>query len=258
MAGFHAWFSLGTAAGALGAAVALDGGWSFRPTFAVMGVVLVAASVLFWRSPLPPHPSSAQQPGERVSSGSVLRVPLVLLATAIVFLCFFGDGILETFLSTFVRTGSTALVAGLGLAAFHTASWLGRLLSARVICRHGERRVLIGAAVLAAAAIVATLATRDGWSVVLVPAVVGFALSPIVPIGFSLAGRAAPGAVGRAVGFVTAVGYTAFLISPLLAGALAGRTSLGSGIGLAPGTVLLVAGLALRLPSAAAPGRLRP
>lgn len=248
MTSFHSWFSAGAAAASLGTALALNAGQSFRPAFTTMGVVLAMASMLFWRSALPTHSAAISSSGTSERVGSVARVPMVLLATAIVFFCFFGDGVLETFLSTFVRTGSSALIAGLSLACFHAASWIGRVISHRIIRSQGERRVLVAAGLIAAVAISGSIAVRESWAVVLVLAVVGFAIAPIVPIGFSLAGRAAPYATGRAIGFATAVGYTAFIVSPLVAGILAEHTSLGWGIGLAAITVLLVAVLGTRVP----------
>lgn len=247
MTGFHAWFSAGAAAGALSAALALHAGTTFRPIFAVMGIILILGAALHGRARLPARQVDTMRPSVP-TGGSVTRIPLVLLATGIVFLCFFGDGILETFLATFVRTSSTALVAGLSISAFHSASWAGRMLSDRLVRIWGERFILIGAGAVAGTAIGATVAARDGFTVVIVLMLVGFAISPIVPIGFSLAGRAAPHAIGQAVGFVTTIGYTGFILSPALAGVLAEQTSLGLGIALAGVTFLLVAVLATRIP----------
>ena len=248
MTGFHSWFSLGAALGALGVALVLDAGSSFRPGFAAAGGVLVGLGVVMLRAALPDHRLPNPEPDSSGRSRSVARVPLVLLATAVVFTCFFGDGILETFLSTFVRSSTTVLLAGLSITVFHAGSWVGRVLSARIVRRYGDRRVLVGSGLLAAAAILASIAARDSWGVTVALALVGFAISPIVPLGFSLAGRAAPGQTARAVGFVTAVGYTAFLLSPLAAGALADLTSLTWGIGIAAATTALVALFATRLP----------
>lgn len=249
MTAFHSWFSLGAAVGALAIALSLSVGTDFRPGFVGIGCALLVLGLLTARAALPSHHLPAHSEAGKSGKGrSVARIPGVLLATAIVFTCFFGDGILETFLSTYVRVDSTALIAGLSIATFHGASWIGRMVATPTVRRFGDRSVLIGSGLLAAVAILAAIAVHGSWTVTIIFAVVGLAISPIVPLGFSLAGRSAPHQTARAVGFVTAVGYSAFLLSPLAAGALADLTSLGWGIAICALTTGAVALLAMRLP----------
>jgi len=82
--------------------------------------------------------------------------------------------------------------------------------------------------------------------------VVGFSLAPVVPVAFSLAGRAAPGHGARAVALVTTVGYSAFIIGPFIVGGLGTLTSLRAALLLLIGTSLGIALLARRI---AAPAR---
>ncbi|MDQ4504043.1 MFS transporter [Sinomonas sp. ASV322] len=243
MTGFHSWFSLGAAAGAGSCAVGLAVGIGFRPTFLALGLMLAATALVVAFGRLPqaarPSPAPAGEPRARFLG------PLVLLATAIVFFCFFGDGILETFLSTYLRIdGHDVVLAGGVLAAFHAASWGGRIVFQRTLSRVKERTVLVIVGTVASAATAAGLYAPAGWAALGCFAVVGFALSPIVPLGMSIAGRAAPaGHSGRAVGFVTSVGYTAFILSPLTAGAIADRWGLHTAISLAAVTMGAVAAL---------------
>lgn len=248
MSHFHANFSAGAAVGAFATAWMLHADLTFRPIFAAMGATLIGATIIFCMAKLPPHLSIAVLNDGNRSDERMAHSRTVVLAAAIVFCCFFGDGILETFLSTYVRTGSSALVAGLAVAGFHAASWVGRLVSGRLIHQYGERRVLMASAAVASVAIVGAIIVREPWVVVMVLAVVGFALAPIVPIGFALAGRAAPHSTGKAIGFTTAIGYIAFIASPVAAGALADTASLSWGIGLSALSVVFVALLAARLP----------
>ncbi|MEA5457052.1 MFS transporter [Sinomonas sp. JGH33] len=243
MTGFHSWFSLGAAAGAASCAVGLAAGIGFRPAFLALGLMLAATAlaVAFGRLPQAARTSPDSGEAERAS----ILAPLVLLATAVVFLCFFGDGILETFLSTYLRVdGHDAVLAGGVLAAFHAASWGGRMAFQRALARVKERTILVIAGAVASAATAAGLSAPAGWAAVACFAVVGFALSPIVPLGMSVAGRAAPpGLSGRAVGFVTSVGYTAFVLSPFTAGAVADRWGLHAAVALAAVTMAAVAAL---------------
>ncbi|HIW30539.1 MAG TPA: MFS transporter [Candidatus Luteococcus avicola] len=258
MNGFHSWFSLAASVGALLSAVGLAFGSGYHPAFILLGAAMALGGL--WAVPrsLPPTgsphveaPAPHEQPGHR-------RMPSgVLLAAAIVTLCFFGDGILETFLALLVRHNETALLwlSGITLGLFHLASWLGRRLSQRAITAWGERRVLVASALLASLAMTASLWLTHGWLATLGFALVGFAMSPIVPIGFSLAGRLAPaGREGAAIGLVNALGYGAFIASPAAAGFVANHSTITTGVGLAIITMLGIAAVALALPAERNPG----
>jgi MFS family permease len=51
-------------------------------------------------------------------------------------------------------------------------------------------------------------------------------LSPVAPIAYSLAARSAPGRVGQAASAVTVFGYSAFLLVPVVVGAVAEASSI--------------------------------
>lgn len=264
MNGFHSWFSLAASVGALLSAVGLAFGSGYHPAFILLGAAMALGGLWAVRRSLPPStalpptgashveaPAPHKQPGRR-------RMPSgVLLAAAIVTLCFFGDGILETFLALLVRHNETAplWLSGITLGLFHLASWLGRRLSQRAITAWGKRRVLVAAALLASLAMTASLWLTHGWLATLGFALVGFALSPIVPIGFSLAGRLAPaGREGAAIGLVNALGYGAFIASPAAAGFVANYSTITIGVGLAAITMVGIAAVALALPAERNPG----
>jgi len=122
----HAGFSGGAASGAAASAVALAGGLGYRAVLALAGTLLLALATLATRLPLPPVTTgpadltmseAADDGPERPTP--LWRVPGVLLALAIVGVCFFGDGALEGYTSIYLR-----------------AAWGGR--AAR---RPGHRRV---------------------------------------------------------------------------------------------------------------------
>ena len=76
-----------------------------------------------------------------------------LFAIALISVTFFGDGALESFLSTYLQTtmAGGVLVSGFGIASYHFASLLGRLAATGALRRFGERRVVVAAGLLAAA-----------------------------------------------------------------------------------------------------------
>lgn len=256
MAGFHSWFSLAAALGALLSAAGLAAGFGFRAAFWLLGTVMVVGGLWAVRQSLPPtapvdapaDPDAAPLPQPDNHRGLPLGV---VLAALVVFLCFFGDGILETFLALLVRHDQAAplWLSGITLGLFHLASWLGRRLSQAVVSTLGERRVLVASALLASAAMAASLWLSHGWLSTVSFALVGFALSPIVPLGFSLTGRLAPaGREGAAIGLVNALGYGAFVASPAVAGVVAQHWGIATGVGIAVVTMLGIVLVALALP----------
>jgi predicted MFS family arabinose efflux permease len=178
---------------------------------------------------------------------ALVRVPAILLALAIVTLCFFGDGAIEGYAALFLRDvlAAGSLATGAAFAAYHAASLAGRLLSSRVT---DERRLVAAAGLLAAAGMSVVVAAGSAVLAAAGLLVVGFALAPIVPTALSLAARSAPGRSATAVSLVTTVGYSAFVAGPPLVGALAGLTSLRAALAPVVASAAAIAALALRGP----------
>ena len=152
----------------------------------------------------------------------------MLFAIALISVTFFGDGALESFLSTYLQTtmAGGVLVSGFGIGSYHFASLLGRLAATAALRRLGERRVVVAAGLLAAAGLLTAVTATAAAGAIGGLLLVGFAIAPVVPTTLSLAGRSAPGRSGQAVATTTAAGYGAFIVSPLTIGLLAQATSL--------------------------------
>jgi MFS family permease len=176
----------------------------------------------------------------------------VLFAIALIGVTFFGDGALESFLSTYLQTtlAGGVLVSGFGIGSYHFASLLGRLAATGALRRFGERRVVLAAGLLAAAGLLTAVSAANAAGAVGGLLLVGFAIAPVVPTTLSLAGRSASGRSGQAVATTTAAGYGAFIVSPLTIGLLAQATSLRFALALLVVTSLAIAGLATRWPTA--------
>jgi MFS family permease len=199
--------------------------------------------------------SQVSEDGGRPAGGRVWRIPAVLFAIALISVTFFGDGALESFLSTYLQRtlAGGVLLSGFGIGSYHLASLLGRLTATATLRRFGERRVVQAAGLLAAAGLLIAVTAPNALGAIGGLLLVGFAVAPVVPTTLSLAGRSAPGRSGQAVATTTAAGYGAFIVSPLGIGLLAQATSLRVALALLILTSLGIAGLATRWPS---PGRL--
>jgi MFS family permease len=253
MTGLHAGFSLGATLGALSSALLLWSGTDWRTVYLALAVVLALTALAATIAPLPPHsdpPVHQATPAPPVHQGPVWRIPGVAFAVAVTVVTFFGDGALESFLAVYLRRAldSGVLLSGVGIGGYHLAMLAGRLLMARLLPRWGERRVVVGAGLLACAGISIAVAGGSVGGAIAGLLLVGFAIAPVVPSALSLAGRSAPRRAASAVATATAAGYGAFVVSPVLIGALADATSLRTGLAVLIATTLAIAALGRRWP----------
>ena len=261
MTGLHAWFSGGALAGAIGSAAALRAGVSYRGVYLGLAVVMAAGLVTALLAAIPAPPGGSEggsedrSPGRgrRARSALVWRIPAVLFAIALISVTFFGDGALESFLSSYLQRtlAGGVLLSGIGIGSYHFASLLGRLTATAALRRFGERRVVTAAGLLAATGLLTAVMAPDAAGAIGGLLLVGFAIAPVVPTTLSLAGRSAPGRSGQAVATTTAAGYGSFILSPLTIGLIAQATSLRLALGLLVLTSLAIAGLATRWPGSA-------
>lgn len=253
---FNAGFSGGAALGAMGSAVALTSGVSFRiiyATSALLFLLLAGAALLF---PLPSNTVAAKEtvPGDaekhKSSIITLLVVPVVLTATLIVGLSFFTDGALEGYISIYLRNllGSGALLGGVGIAAFYLIGMFGRISSTVFLRRYGERAVVTISGLLSAFGMLIALSTTSTLLVVGGLLLVGLGQAPLVPTAFSLVAQVEARQSARAVAAVTACGYSVFLVSPPLVGILATLFSLRIALLLTIVTSIGIVLIAQRLP----------
>jgi MFS family permease len=186
---------------------------------------------------------------DEAARGSLLRASGVLVAIALITICFFGDGALEGYFALYMREllGAGALLSGVGLAAFHAASLAGRLLSARALHRLGERNLITLAGAAAASGMLLVVLAQSAPLAAVGLLIVGASLAPVVPTALSVAGRSSPTRAGAAVSLVTTVGYGAFVLGPPLIGALADATSLRTAMVPVVASTALLAVIARRL-----------
>jgi MFS family permease len=252
LSGLHAGFSLGGLAGALiGGAVA--------PVLGVPAhLALVAAAGLFasaWALPALLGARRTTVPEARRPEGSVRRPTAVLVVLGAIAGCTaFGEGALTDWGALLLREhlGATAAVAAAGYAGFSLAMACGRLAGGPLLQVMGERRLLVGGALVAAVGAVAAVTTSS----------LGVALAGFVLVGLGLA-NVFPLAVGRAgllggargIALATTVGYTGLLGGPPAIGLLAEAAGLPVAVGsvavmavVAAVLVLTVSGERVRLP----------
>ncbi len=231
----HAAFSGFAALSALLAGLILSSGASFRLLYGLAALVCVLYVVTILLGGGMPR----EVPKEIAAKGinrprSLFREPVLLLLGGIVALAAISESSLEIWSAVYLREvlNLSALVGASGVAGYHLAMFLGRLLMARLTL-HFSRRTLLTASGLATLAGM-TLALSTTHSVLVLAGffVVGLALAGVAPMGFSLAGDLSKGRAGETSSVMTLISYGGFLVAPgfigMLANALGLRVALGT------------------------------
>jgi hypothetical protein len=254
LSGLHAGFSLGGLGGAL-----LGGAAS-----SVLGVgahlALVAAAGLFvscWALPaLLGARGGTASPDVRRPAGEGNRRPTAVLVVlgAIAGCTAFGEGALTDWGALLLREhlDAPATVAAAGYAGFSLAMAGGRLAGGRLLQAIGERRLLVGGAVLAAAGAVAAVTTASLAVALGGFVLVGLGLANVFPLAIARAGLLGG---ARGIALSTTVGYTGLLGGPPVIGLLAESAGLPVAVGsiavlalAAAVLVLTVSGERVRMP----------
>ncbi|MGY1856891.1 MFS transporter [Modestobacter sp. SYSU DS0290] len=241
LSGLHAAFSGGGLVGALvgGLASAVTG---VAPHLAAVAVVGLGA--MAWAGPVlvrgdVGRPSAgrsvpvADEARGRRPTGVLVLLGAVAGATA------YGEGALSDWGALHLReqVAAAPALAAAGYAGFSSAMAAGRLAGGRLVLALGERRLLVGGSLLAAAGALVAVTTTSLPVALASFVVVGLGLANVFPLAIARAG-ALGGPSGVALS--TTVGYTGLLGGPPLIGFLADHAGLPAALG----TVALVAVLA--------------
>jgi predicted MFS family arabinose efflux permease len=242
---FHAGFSVGTVAGALGGAamVALD-----VPVGAhLLGVAVVTALVVPWavRGFLPTRAAERHPDGGVRNPLAAWTEPRTLLIGVFVLCMAFTEGTGNDWLAVAVIDGYQAapVVGPLTFAVFLAAMTTGRWFGPQIIDRYGRVRVLRTSAVVALAGLLLVV-----FGAVLPLAIVGSVLWGLgaalgFPVGMSAAADDPVRAAGR-VSVVASIGYTAFLAGPPLIGLLGEQVGVLRALTVTAGLLALAAAIA--------------
>src|SRR4051812_10706641 len=265
LSGLHAAFSGGGLLGALlgGLASGVLGVGMHLGVVTVLGL-----AVAVWAGPTlvgaDLDPAAARQLPERpeVQPAGPRPTAVLVVLGAVAGATAYGEGALSDWGALHLReqlAASPALAAA-GYAGFSSAMAAGRLAGGRLVAALGERRLLVGGALLAAAGALAAVTTASLPVALLGFVLVGLGLANVFPLAIARAG-ALGGPSGVALS--TTGGYTGLLGGPPVNGVLAEHGGLPTALGsvallavLAAVLVLGVEGPALRRPTV--PGWVQP
>jgi fucose permease len=219
MTSFHAFFSIGMMVGAGAASLFTNLQIDLLQHFSI--ILFFALAMIVWMSRYLildiPDPKTPE-------TGPLFRLPGKTLAWVgvIAFCCMIGEGALSDWSVNYMENVamSSKTIAPIGLSAFATAMTLGRIFGDRVRMALGDQKMIITGGLLSVAGMLVALAIPVPVSVIGGFFVVGFGLSTIVPITYSIAGSSPGIPSGVGIAMVTTVGYAGFMVGPPLIGFL--------------------------------------
>ena len=238
MSCFHAFYSVGSLAGAVAGVALLVAGMpalGMALAIAACAALVVAASAPRWRRDHAP------------AAGRSFALPrgVVVVIGAVCFVSFLAEGSMLDWSAVFLHEvrGVDAERAGWGFVAFNVAMTAARLAGDRTVAWLGAGRAVLAGGLLGCIGLLsATL--LPGFPAALAGfALLGVGCANIVPVMFSLAGRQTRMPVGLAIPAVTTLGYAGVLLGPALIGFVAQGLSLTVALVLV-GVVLALAAVA--------------
>lgn len=165
--------------------------------------------------------------------------------------CMVLEGGVMGWASVYLNQGLKASegISGIGLAVFSGAMAVGRILSDRLVGRHGAAALVRSGAALCALALALAAALKQLPVALLAFAATGFGLASAAPAVFSAAGRRS----GDAVALVAGIGALGGLLGPLALGRIASALSLDWVLAALAAVGLVIARLAGALAEPATP-----
>lgn len=231
MPSFHAAFSLGGMAGAAGGVAAA--GTAVAVHFSVVSAVTVALILLAAGSLMSPAPVEGDRTPVRLDRELVV---LGLMAFAVLM----TEGAITDWSTLYLDDEllySDRMVP-LGFAAFSLCMALGRMGGDTATRMVGAAPLVRGCGILTAASLLVALTATHPVAVIAGFGVAGLGLSVTFPLLITAAANREPDHPGPAVATMATFGYTGFLAGPVIIGAAASATSIGTAL---LGTVVIMA-----------------
>jgi MFS family permease len=162
-----------------------------------------------------------------------LHLNLGLLALGgVAFFALFGEGAIADWSALYLRDELRADegLAAAGFAAFQLSMAALRFAGDTLRARLGDARVVLLSGILAALGLGFGLIVHQLWAALIGFALVGAGVAVIFPAALGLVSRLDGASRGPAIAWVSAVGYSGFLVGPPLIGLLSEATSLRVGL----------------------------
>lgn len=221
MSGFHAFYSIGSLAGATGATLLLSAGTAVvAMTLVVVALALLVAALSAgaWRTDRAPR------------DAAVFALPrgVVIAIGAVCFTSFLAEGAMLDWSAVFLYESKGVDVerAGWGFVAFNLAMTATRLVGDRAVARLGRARAVLAGGIAGGIGLVIATSAPGLAAGLAGYVLLGVGCANIVPVMFSLAGEQTCMPERLAIPAVTTMGYAGVLAGPAMIGFVAQGASL--------------------------------
>ena len=200
----------------------------YRASYLVLASMPLVALVAVWWFPgwIPQRRASAKRGGPKTSSLDLWRIPALKRT-------FFAGGVIATawdlfnfFLPVYARSiGHSASAIGVIMATFASATFVVRLVAAKLATRYGEGPVLAGAIFTTGIAYALLPFFTGGLSLAIIAFVLGLGCGCAQPLSMTLIYNLSPkGRAGEGTGIRVMINQLTHVTIPLAFGALASVT----------------------------------
>ena len=233
MSSFHAVFSGGMIAGSLVGAAGAKTGLAVPVQMGIVAAVGLATALLAvgHLRPDAPGAAAADPDGER-QPFLRLPVPALWVLGGVAFCGMVGEGAMADWSTKYLKDVVLAPAdrAALALTAFSVAMTAGRIFGDRLRAAWGDSQLLLRASATACVGLALALAFPTAGLSTLGFAVVGLALSTVVPVAFSQASKVPGLPQGVGISMVSTIGYAGFMVGPAAIGFVAEALGLRAGL----------------------------
>lgn len=225
MSRFHGCFNLGCIAAAIFYASMLYAGFH---TFTVALLVALTGFILvFFFYPLLINTKGEYEEKLDLNTDDGTNKfkirPILLIIGTIALIMYLTEGMVYDWSAVYLieRSSIAIEIASIGYLAFESATMLMRFVGDSLVNKFGELLVLLLGSFIGFIAILIIAFSKNSYIMIPTFFIAGMALSNIVPIMFSLAGRCDPIYQGKAISLIGTIGYSGLLLGPGVLGLIA-------------------------------------
>lgn len=233
MSSFHAMFSVGSLVGAgiAGLLAGLD--FSVLQSIGLaagLHLLLVGASISWLLKVAHADPKTVDQSIDHLAHHHHRKAwwKGVILLGSLTFVAYMAEGAIADWSAIFLRderSASTA-VAVAGFVAFSACMTLGRFMGDWLTMIFGKVALVRAGALLAATGLLFAVFVHSLYATIVGFALVGYGLSILVPVLFSIAGNMSGGESHAAIARVSTIAYFGLLVGPAFIGYIAHSVNL--------------------------------
>jgi MFS family permease len=236
MPGFHGSWSMGSLAGAGVGVLGVGLGWSLSEQLLIFAIPCIVVVGWFTTQMIPDRPSSGRSEEHSINSRQNMLQKAIVVLGAIAFADMLCEGAVADWAAVYLHgtLHTTAVIAGLGYAAYLFMMMSARLVGNRVMNRFAAHIALPVLGAVGGIGLGVGLLINRPTSVLVGFMILGVGLALVVPIVFSACGHIQNVHPGTAVATVSAFGWTGFVLGPPLIGGIATLTSLRTALFLLP------------------------